>query len=88
MLAALAAAMNFRQILEEQARALEQVGNEPSWSAGNGIDAGLDIGEILPEQRGHVRVEAPAVGHGRIGVAARPRALAGSARAPLRIAGA
>ena len=28
---------------------------------------GLDVGEVLPEQGRHVRVEAPAIGHRRIG---------------------
>ena len=37
--------------------------------------SGLDIGEVLLEKDGHIRVEAFAVRHGRIGVGARPRFL-------------
>ncbi len=45
---------------------------------GQGIDAGLDIGEVLPEQGRHVGVEAAAFGNGCIGVGSRPRAFAGA----------
>jgi hypothetical protein len=37
------------------------------------VKAGLDIGEVLLEKDGHIRVEASAVRHRRIGVGARPR---------------
>ena len=37
----------------------------------HGINAGLDIGEVLLEQRGHVCVEARAVRHRRISMSPR-----------------
>jgi hypothetical protein len=41
--------------------------------SGQRIKAGLNIGEILLEKGGHIRVETFAVGHRRIGVGTRPR---------------
>jgi hypothetical protein len=37
---------------------------------GKWVEAGFYVGEILPEKRGHVRVEAAAIRHGRIGMGA------------------
>ena len=45
---------------------------------GQGIDAAFDIGEVLPEQGGHVRIETFAVGHRRVGMGPWPRAVAGA----------
>jgi hypothetical protein len=41
---------------------------------GKRVKAGLHIGEVLPEQRGHVLVETGTIWHGSCGVS--PRALA------------
>ena len=62
------------QILEEEARAGEQVRQCAVVIDGQRIDAGLDIGEVLPEQDRHVGVETPAIGHAH----ARLRALSGA----------
>jgi hypothetical protein len=32
------------------------------------LEAGLYVGEVLPEKKGHVRVEAFAIRHGRVGM--------------------
>src|SRR5215831_15243756 len=45
---------------------------------GQGIDSGLDIGEVLQEQGSHVRIKTPAVRHRRIGSGPRPGAFAGA----------
>ena len=34
------------------------------------IDTGFDIGEVLPEESGHIRIETSAIWNGRIGVGA------------------
>ena len=73
-LAALAASVDRWQILEEEARAGEQVRQCAVVIYGQRIDAGLDIGEVLPEQDRHVGVETPAIGHAH----ARLRALSGA----------
>jgi hypothetical protein len=39
---------------------------------GQRVKAGLDIGEVLLEKDGHIRIEASAVRHGRIDVGTRP----------------
>src|SRR5437879_5323458 len=46
---------------------------------GEGINAGLDIGEVALEELRHVGVEAAALGHRRLGMGARSRAGAGFA---------
>ena len=43
---------------------------------GKRIIAGLDVGEILPQKDGHIRVEASAVRYGQIGMCGRPRSFA------------
>jgi hypothetical protein len=40
--------------------------------SGKWVEAGLYVGEVLPEKNGHVRVEASAIRHGRIGMGALP----------------
>jgi hypothetical protein len=40
--------------------------------SGKWVVAGLYVGEILPEENGHVRIEASAIRHGRIGMGALP----------------
>src|SRR5215470_12685801 len=76
VLAAFTTAMNVRQILEEQARSLEQYRQGTIMIRGQGINSGLDVGEVLQKQGGHVRVKTPAVGHRRIRRGPRSRALA------------
>jgi hypothetical protein len=39
---------------------------------GKWVDAGFYVGEVLPEKNGHVRIEASAIRHGRIGMSALP----------------
>jgi hypothetical protein len=39
---------------------------------GKRVNASLDIGEILLEKNGHVRVKTSTVGHRQIGVRGRP----------------
>ena len=76
----LAAAVHFRQIGEEQPRAREQLRQRAVVVGRQRIDAGLDIGEVLREQAGHVGVEAAALGHRRVGAGLGTRALAAPAR--------
>ncbi len=71
MIAVFTAAVDVGQILEEKARALEQGRPRTVVVRGQGIDSRLHIGEILPEQRGHIRIEAVASRHRDIG-AGRP----------------
>src|ERR1700719_1464867 len=40
---------------------------------GKRVNAGLDIGKVLLEKESHIRIEASAVRHGRMGEGARPR---------------
>jgi hypothetical protein len=42
---------------------------------GKRVNAGLDIGEVVLEKDGHIRVQAYAARHGRIGVGSRPHVL-------------
>jgi hypothetical protein len=63
----LATAVNFRQILEEQARPVKQYRQRAVMIRGQGIDPGLDVGEVLQEQGSRVRTEPSAIGHWRIG---------------------
>jgi hypothetical protein len=70
--AALAAPMDFGEILEEKPRAMKQRQHRSVMIGGKRVNAGLDIGEVLLEKDGHIRIEASAVRHGCIGVGARP----------------
>jgi len=79
-----AALMYGGQVLKEQARALNQRRQCAIVISRQRIDASLDIGEVLPEQARHIRVELPAFGNGQIGMGrpcARSRAAAPRARA-------
>src|SRR5262249_28118383 len=71
---ALATAMDSRKILEEQPRATQQCRRRSVVIGREGIDAGLDIGEILSQQGGHVRVKPAAFGPRRIRMWLRPLA--------------
>ena len=73
MIAVLAAAVDVRQVLEEKARAIEQERPRTVVVRGQGIDAGLHIGEIPPEQRGHIGIEAVASRHRGIGASRQAR---------------
>ena len=42
------------------------------------VDSGFDIGEVLPEQGGHIGVETAPRGHWRVGMTSRPRTLTGA----------
>src|SRR6266700_1362970 len=81
---ALAAPMDFGEILEKQPRAVKQRQQRSVMIGGKRIKASFDIGEVLLEKDGHVRVEASAVRHGRIGVGAWPRFLTISSPRRLR----
>src|ERR1700687_2800608 len=70
--AAFAAPMDFGQILEEEAGALEQRQQRTVMIGGKWVDAGFYVGEGLPEKIGHVRVEAFAARHGCIGMGPPP----------------
>ena len=71
----LAAPMDLGEILEKKARAIKQRQQRPIMIGGERIKAGLDIGEVLLEKDGHIRVKASAVRHGRIGMGGWPRFL-------------
>ena len=73
MIPVLAAAMDVRQVLEEKAGAIEQERPGTVVLRGQGIDAGLHIGEIPPEQRGHIGVEPAASRHRGIGASRQAR---------------
>ncbi len=76
----LAPTMDLGKIREEQAGAPDKLQRRAVMIRRQGIDAGFHIGEILPEQDGHIRVEPPAVRHRRIGARLAPRARAGTCR--------
>ena len=63
MCAALAAAMDFGEILEKTPRAVEERQQRSVMIDGKRVNASLDIGEVLLEKNGHVRVKASAVRH-------------------------
>src|SRR5580704_9749160 len=71
--AAFAAPMDFGQIFKEEAGVVEQRQRRSVMIGGKWVDAGLYVGEVLPEKNGHVRIEASAIWHGRIGMGALPR---------------
>ena len=75
MRAALAAPMNFGEILEKKPRTVKECQQRSIMIGGKRVKAGLDISEVLLEKDGHIRVEASAVRHGQPGVGARPRFL-------------
>ena len=75
-LAALAPLMHLRQVAEKEARSLDQCPPRAVAVRWQRIDPGLDIGEVRPEQLGHVGVKPPAVGHRRLRVGAPACALA------------
>jgi hypothetical protein len=60
--AALAAPMDFGEILEKKPRAVKECQQRSVMIGGKRVNAGLDISEILLEKDGHIRVEAPAIG--------------------------
>jgi len=72
---ALAAPMDFGEIIEKKPRAVKECQQRSVMIGGKRVEAGLDISEILLEKDGHIRVEASAVRHGQIGVGARPHFL-------------
>jgi hypothetical protein len=65
--------MDCGEIPEKKPRALEECQQRSVVIGRQRVKAGLDIGEVLLEKDGHIRVEASAVRHRRIGVGARPR---------------
>jgi len=68
--AAFAAPIDFGQILKEEPRAVEQRENGSIVIGGKWVEACFNVGEVLPEKSGHVRIEAAAIRHGRIGMGA------------------
>ena len=71
-----AAAVDAGQVREEHARSVEQPQQRTIMISGQGIDSGLDVGEVLQKQGYHVCVKASAVGHWRAGkCCSAPRAL-------------
>jgi hypothetical protein len=73
--ATLAAPMDVGEILEKKPRAMEKCQQRSVMIGGKRVKAGLDIGEVLLEKNGHIRVEASALRHGQIGVGWQPRFL-------------
>jgi len=73
MRAALATPMDCGEILEKKPRAVEECQQRSVMIGGQRVKAGLDIGEVLLEKDGHIRVETFAVGHAQIGMGKRPR---------------
>jgi hypothetical protein len=65
--------MDCGEILEKKPRAVEECQQRSVMIGGQRVKAGLDIGEVLLEKDGHIRVETSAVRHGRIGLGAWPR---------------
>src|SRR5258708_3006307 len=70
--ATLAAPMDFGKILEKKPRAVKQRQQRTVMIGGKRIKAGLDIGEVLLKKDGHIRIEASAVRHRRVGMGAWP----------------
>jgi hypothetical protein len=64
--------MDFGQIFEEEAGVVEQCQRRSVMIGGKWVDAGLYVGEVLPEKNGHVRVEASAIWHWRTCMGALP----------------
>ena len=67
--------MDFREILEEKPRAVKQCQQRSIMIGWKRVNAGLDIGEVVLEKDGHIRVKSSAVWHRRIGMGARMRFL-------------
>jgi hypothetical protein len=63
MLATLTTAVYFGEIREEEARAVKQRRQRAVMIEGQWINSRFDIGEVLPEQGGHIRVKALPVWH-------------------------
>jgi hypothetical protein len=59
---ALTSAVNLGQVLEEEPRAPQKARERTIVIRREGVDACLDIGEVLPEESGHVLEEATAIG--------------------------
>jgi hypothetical protein len=55
--------MDFGEILEKTPRAVEERQQRSVMIDGKRVNASLDIGEVLLEKNGHVRVKASAVRH-------------------------
>jgi hypothetical protein len=67
--------MDFGEILEKKSRAMEERQQRSVMIGGKRVKAGLDIGEILLEEDGHIRVDPSAVRNRQTGMSARPRFL-------------
>jgi hypothetical protein len=63
--------MDFGEILEKKSRAMKERQQRSIVIGGKRVETGLDIGEILLEKDGHIRVEASAVRHRQLGMGAR-----------------
>ena len=72
---ALATPMDFGEILEKKPRAVEESQQRSVMIGRKRVNASLDIGEVLLEKNGHVRVKASAVRHRQIDVGVLPRFL-------------
>jgi len=67
--------MDFGEILEKKSRAMKECQQRSIMIGGKRVEAGFDIGEILLEKDGHIRVEASAVRHRQLGMGAQLRFL-------------
>jgi hypothetical protein len=65
--------MDGREILEEKSRAMKKREQRTVMISGQGVNAGLDIGEILQKQSRHFGVDSAAVRHWPIDRAGRSR---------------
>ena len=74
-----AAPMDLGKILKKKPRAVKHCQQRSVMIGGKRVKTGLDIGEVLLEKDGHIRVEASAVWHGAL-VWARGRAFLPSRR--------
>ena len=73
MRAALATPIDCGEIIEKKPRTMQECQQRPVMIGGQRVKAGLNIGEVLLEKDGHIRVETFAVGHGQIGMGTRSR---------------
>src|SRR5262245_36502327 len=70
---ALAPFMDGRKVLEEKPRPMKQRSKRPVVIDGKRVDVRLNIGEILPKERSHIRVDLIARRHRQINMGATSR---------------
>jgi hypothetical protein len=72
---ALPPAVDLGQVLEEEPGAPQKAGERAIVISREGVDASLDIGEVLAEESGHVLKQATTIGQGRLGARGRTGAV-------------